>query len=134
MEVLQEYADVFVANPKAVAACGEPSMRLELKNLNNAPYVAPISHYTPEQRKMMHAKIEKLHKAGAIVPSTSQYAPCCRTVRKKDESVREVQNIRGLDALPNALNGRIGNLLTIYDEMDQLAYFSCLDLTSGFVH
>ena len=48
MEVLKEYADVFAANPKAVAACRGPPMRLELKDPNDAPYVAPIRYYTPE--------------------------------------------------------------------------------------
>ena len=80
MGVLKEYEDVFVANPKAVAACRGPPLRLELKDPNSAPYVAPMRHYTPEQRKMIQAEIKKLHKAGAIVPSTSQYASCCHTV------------------------------------------------------
>ena len=71
MEVQEEYGDVFVANSKAVAACRGPPMRLELKDSNSAPYVAPMRHYTPEQRKMIQAEIENLHKAGAIVPSTS---------------------------------------------------------------
>ncbi|CAN0328520.1 unnamed protein product, partial [Ascophyllum nodosum] len=102
MEVLKEYADVFAANPKAVAACRGPSMRLELKNLNSAPYVSPMRHYTPEQRKVIQAEIEKLHKAGVIVPSTSQYASCCHTVRKKDGTVRVVQDFRGLNALLKA--------------------------------
>ena len=84
MEVLKEYANVFAANPKAVAACREPPMRLELKDPSSAPYVAPKRHYTPEQRRMIQAEIKNLHKAGAIVPSTSQYASCCHTVRKKD--------------------------------------------------
>ena len=92
MKVLEEYADVFAANPKAVAACREPPMRLELKDLNSAPYVTPMRHDTPEQRNMIQAEIEKLHKAGAIVPSTSQSASCCHTVRKKDGTVRVAQD------------------------------------------
>ena len=133
MEVLKEYTDVFAANPKAVAACKGPPMRLELKDPNSAPFVTPMRHYTPEQRKMIQAEIEKLYKAGAIVPSTSQYASCCHTVRKKDGTVRVVQDFRGLNALLKAQSGGLGDLLTIYDEMDQAAYFSCLDLASGFL-
>ena len=132
-EVLREYADVFAVNPKAVAACRGLTMKLELKDPKSAPYVAPIHHYTPEQRAMIQAEIEKLHKAGAIVPSTSQNASCCHTARKKDETVRVVQDCRGLNALLKAQSGGLGSLLTIYDEMDQLAYFSCLDLASGFL-
>ena len=82
MKVLKECADVFAAIPKAVAACRGPSMRLELKDPNSAPYVAPMRHYTPEQRNMIQAEIEKLNEAEAIVPSTSHYASCCHTVRK----------------------------------------------------
>ena len=84
-------------------------MGLELKDPNSAPYVAPMPHYTPEQRKMIQAEIEKLYKAGAIVPSTSQYASCCHTVRKKDGTVRVVQDFRGLNAI---LKDQAGDLET----------------------
>ena len=131
MAVLKEYADVFAVNPKAVAVCRGPPMSLELKDRNSAPYVAPMRHYTPEQRKMIQAEIERLHKAGAIVPSTSQYALCCHTVRKKDGTIRVVQDFRGLNSLLKAQSGGLGDLLTIYDEMDQSAYFSRLHLASG---
>ena len=108
-------------------------MRLKLKDPNSAPYVAPMRHYTPEQRKMIQVEIEKLHKAGVIVPSISQYASCCHTVRKKYETVRVVQDFRGLNALLKAQSRGLGDLLTIYDEMDQSAYFSCLYLASRFL-
>ena len=55
----EKEADVFAANPKAVAACRGSPMRLDLKDLNSAPYVAPIRHYTPEKRKLILAEIEK---------------------------------------------------------------------------
>ena len=103
----------------------------ELKDPNSAPYVAPINHYTPEQRKVIQAEIEKLYKAGAIVPSTRQYASSCHTVRKTDGTVRVVQYFRGLNALLKVRSGGLWDLLTIYDEIDQPAYFSCLDLVSG---
>ena len=74
MKVLEEYADLFEANLKDVATCRGPPMRLELKDPNSALYVAPMRHYTTEQLKMIQTEIEKVHKAGAIVPSTSQYA------------------------------------------------------------
>ena len=83
MVVLEDEIDVFADNSTALAAGRGPLIRLELKVPNSAPYVAPIRHYTPEQRKIIYAEIEKLHKAGAIEPSTSQYALCCHTVQKK---------------------------------------------------
>ena len=64
-----------------------------------------MRHSTSEQRKMIQAEIEKLHKAGATIPSTSQYASCCHTVRKKDGTVRVVQDFRGLNTLLKAQSG-----------------------------
>ena len=69
-------------------------MILELKDPNSAPYVAPMRLYTPEQRKMIQAEIETLHKAGAIVPLRSQYASCRHTVRKEDHRQRSTRLTR----------------------------------------
>ena len=44
-----------------------------------------------------------------------------------------IQDFQGLNALLKVQRGGLGDLLTIYDEMDQSAYFSCLDLVSGFL-
>ena len=82
---------------------------------------------------MIQVEIEKLHKAGAIVPSISQYASCCHTARKKYETVRVVQDFRGLNTLLKAQSRGLGDFLTLYDEMDQSAYFSCLYLASRFL-
>ena len=135
IEVIKYYSDVFTANPKAVAACKGPPMRFELKDPDSAPYVAPTGHYNPEQRKMVQAEIEKLHKAGAVVPSTSQYASCCHTVQKMDGTVRVVHDFRGRYALLKTQSEGLGlsDLLTIYNEGDHLVYLSCLDLASGFL-
>ena len=54
-------------------------------------------------------------------------------MRTKDGTVRVVQDFRGLNGLLKAQSREIGDLLTTYDEMDQSAYFSCLDLASGFL-
>ena len=43
-----------------------------------------------------------------------------------------VQDFRGPNALVKAQSGGLGDLLTIYDEIDQPEYFSCFDLASGF--
>ena len=44
-------------------------------------------------------------------------------MRKKDGTVRVVQDLRGLNALLKAQRGGLGDLLAIYDEKDQSAYF-----------
>ena len=52
---------------------------------------------------------------------------------EKNGTVRIVQGFRDLNALLKAQRERHGDLLTIYDEMVQSAYFSYLDLASGFL-
>ena len=69
--------------------------------------------------KVRLRNIETLLQAGAM--------------KEKDVTVRVVQDFRGLNVLLEAQSGGLGNFLTIYDEMDQSAYFSCLDLASGFL-
>ena len=54
-------------------------------------------------------------------------------MRKTDGTVRVVQEIRYLNVLLKAQSGGLEDLLTIYDEMDQSEYFSCLDPASGFL-
>ena len=82
---------------------------------------------------MNQVEIEKLHETRAIVPSKSQYASLCHIVRKRDGTVRVLQDFRDYHALLKAQSGGLGDLLAIYDEMDQSAYFSCLDIVSGFL-
>ena len=108
-------------------------MRLECKGPNSASYVVPIRHYTPKQGKMIQAEIEKLHKAGVILPSTSQYASCCHRVREKDGTVGIVQDFQGLNAFLKTQSGGLGDLLTIDDEMDRSAYFSLLGYHLGIL-
>ena len=94
MEVPKDYADVFAANPKAI-----------LNDPNSASYVCPTLYCTPEERNVIQTEIEKLRKVGTVLPSTSQYASCCHTVREKDGTVREVHEARDLNARFKAQSG-----------------------------
>ena len=93
MGILNEYIDVFTVNPKSVPAYRGVPMRLELKDPNVKPYVAPIRHYSPEQREMIQTEVAKLLKNGSIRESTSEWAANCSTVRKKDGTMRVVQDL-----------------------------------------
>ena len=70
---------------------------------------------------------------GVIRPPHSAYASACHTVRKKDGTVRVVQDFRGLNALLKEQSGGLGNLTTIFDEMGGSNCFTCLDVASGFL-
>ena len=133
LDLLEQYIDIFAVNPKVVNACEGPPMILELKVPKCSPYVAHPRSYTPEQWQMIQEEVSKLSKAGAIRPSHSAYASACHIVRKKDGTVRVVQDFRGLNALLKGQSGGLGKLPTIFDEMDGSNCFTCLDLAIVFL-
>ena len=53
-------------------------------------------------------------------------------MRKNDGAVR-VQAFHGLNALLTSQSGGRWDFLTFHDEMDKSTYFTCLDLTLGFL-
>ena len=105
LDLLEQYIDIDVVNPKVVDACQGPPMILELKDPKCSPYVAHPRSYIPEQRQNIQEEVSKLLKAGVIRPSHSAYASACHTLRIKDGSVREVQDFRGLNALVKRQSG-----------------------------
>ena len=105
MSILNEYIDVFAVNPKSVPACKGVPMRLELEDPNVKPYVAPIRHYSPEQREIIQTEVVKLLKNGSIPESTFEWAAYCSTVRKKDGTVRVVRDFRRINTLLKSQSG-----------------------------
>ena len=133
MGILNKYIDVFAINPKSVPACKGVPMRLELKGPDVNPYVAPIRHYSPEQREMIQTDVVKLLKNRSIRQSTSEWATNCLTFRKKDGTVQVVQDFRGINALLKSQSGGLGDMQHIMDEMKRSKYISSIDLTSRFL-
>ena len=105
MGILNEYIDAFAVNPKSVPACKGVPMRLELEDPNVKPYVARIRHYSPEQREMIQTLGVNLQKNGSIPESTSEWAANCSMVRKKDGTVRVVQDFGGINTLLKSQSG-----------------------------
>ena len=133
MGILHEYIDVFAVNPKSVPARKGVPLRLELKDPNVKPCVAPIPPYSPDQRDIIQTELAKLVKNGSIRKSTSAWAANGSTVRKKDRTVRVVQYFRGANALLESQSGGLGNLQHNMDEMERSKYFSSIDLASAFL-
>ena len=131
MGILNEYIDVFAVNPKSVPVCKGVPMRPELKDPNVQTYVATIRHYSPEQHEMIQTEVAKLLENGSIRESTCEWAANCLTVRKKDGTVRVVQDLRSANALLRSQSGGLGDLHPIMDGMEGSKYFSSIDLASG---
>ena len=75
----------------------------------------------------------KLLNNGSIRESNSEWAANCSTVRKKDGTVRVVQDFRGINALLKPRIDWLTDLQHIMDEMEGSKYFSSIDLASGFL-
>ena len=123
MGILNEYIDVFAVNPKSVPACKGVAMRLELKDLNLKPYVALIRYYSQEQREMIQTEVAKHLKNGSIRESTSEWAANCSTARKKDRTVRVVQDFRRANALLKSPSGGPRGLATHYGRDGRVEVF-----------
>lgn len=54
-------------------------------------------------------------------------------IRKKDGTVRVVQDFRGLNAALEFQSGALGILMHIIDEAEESTCFSCIDLAPGFL-
>ena len=107
-------------------------MRLELKDPNSALYVAPMPLY-PRTTGDNSGRDREVTQGGSDCTFDK---PVRLVLPHREEKRWNRQGSTGLprsQALLKAQSGGRGDLLTIYDEMDQSAYFSCLDLVSGFL-
>jgi len=75
MEILNDYADVFAVNSRAVAVRRGSPMRLKLKDSNSVPYVTLMRHYTPEQSKIFKPRWEKYATRDHLFPRRARTRP-----------------------------------------------------------
>ncbi|CAC5391269.1 unnamed protein product [Mytilus coruscus] len=133
VNLLENYSNVFVNGGK-LGNCDilqhEISMPCDQKPIRQRPY--KIGN---KQKQILENMIEDILKQDNIEPSTSPWAAPCLLVAKKNNTeyrfvvdYRKINSITEQDAHP---------LLTTDDALESLgatqpAYFSCLDLRSGF--
>ncbi|CAC5409993.1 unnamed protein product [Mytilus coruscus] len=133
VNLLENYSNVFLNGGK-LGNCDilqhEISMPCDQKPIRQRPY-----QIGNKQKQILENMIENMLKQDIIEPSTSPWAAPCLIVAKKNNSeyrfvvdYRKINSITEQDAHP---------LFTTDDALESLgatqpAYFSCLDLRSGF--
>ena len=105
----------------------------EIPLIDPSPFRLPYRRIPPSQFQEVRTHIEELKASGIIEPSQSPFASPIVIVRKKDGRIRLCVDYRQLnsrtirDAFPLP---RIDESL---DALGNAKYFSCLDLTSGYL-
>lgn len=123
---------LFPIDPKRVPACIDGELELPLINEFCTPYAAKQRRFSPQEREMIQAEIEKLLERGIIRRSMSPWAAQCLCVRKKDGTLRLCIDWRVLNKQLVSDSGGLGDMQTVFDGLKGKRYFSQLDLASGF--
>jgi len=123
---------LFPIDPKRVPACIDGELELPLINELCTPFAAKQRRFSPEERRMIRAEIQKLLDRGIIRPSVSPWAAQCLCVRKKDGTLRLCIDWRVLNKLLVSDSGGLGDMQTIFDGLKGKRHFTQLDLASGF--
>ena len=106
---------LFPIDPKRVPACIDGELELPLINESCTPFAAKQRRFSPEERRMIRAEIQKLLDRGIIRPSVSPWAAQCLCVRKKDGTLRLCIDWRVLNKLLVSDSGGLGDMQTIFD-------------------
>ena len=123
---------LFPIDPKRVPTCVDGELELPLINEFCTPFAAKQRRFSPEERVMIRAEIQKLLDRGIIRRSMSPWAAQCLCVRKKDGTLRLCIDWRELNKHLVTDSGGLGDMQTIFDGLKGKRYFSQLDLASGF--
>lgn len=123
---------LFPIDPKRVPACINGELELPLINEFCTPFAAKQRRFSPEERRMIRAEIQKLIDRGIIRRSMSPWAAQCLCVKKKDGTMRLCIDWRELNKRLVSDSGGLGDMQSIFDGLKGKRYFTQLDLASGF--
>lgn len=123
---------LFPLDPKRVPACIDGTLELPLINEFCTPFSAKQRRFSPEERRMIRAEVQKLVDRGVICRSMSPWAAQCLCVKKKDGTVRLCIDWRELNKHLVSDSGGLGDMQSIFDGLKGKRYFTQLDLAAGF--
>ena len=97
------------------------------------PFRMPYRRIPPAQYQEVRDHLEELKASGIIEPSQSPFASPVVIVRKKDGAIRLCVDYRKLNSRTVRDAFPLPRIEDSLDALGQARYFSCLDLTSGYL-
>ena len=127
---LAENRDVFALN---MAELGTTNLcQHEIDTGNHPPITQRPYRVCPEKKEEISRQVDEMLDHGIIRPSFSRWCSPVVLVRKKDGSYRFAVDYRKLNAVTKPLNYPLPRLDDALDVLNSGAYFSTMDLLSGF--
>ena len=130
--LLAEYHDLFSLEKNEIRRTKAAEHVIELKDPDAALFKERFRRIPPSQVDEVREHLKLMLDVGAIQPSNS---PCCNAVvlvRKKDGSLRFCIDFRRLNSLTKKDSHPLPRICETLESLVGAAYFSTLDLTSGF--
>ena len=125
-----EYSDVFAKDPSEL---GRTNVVQHTIDTGTHPPIKQLPHRTPfSLRKRTEELIESMLKQGVITNSNSPWASPVVLVAKKDGSTRFCVDYRKLNAITKLDSFPLPRVDDSLDLLANTAYFSSLDLASGY--
>ncbi|XP_042065679.1 uncharacterized protein LOC121809207 [Salvia splendens] len=128
--ILGEFAEVF-EEPKTLPPQREQDHKIVLKEGAEAVNMRPYK-YAAHQKNVIETMIEEMLKAGVIRHSESSFASSIVLVKKKDSTWRMCVDYRALNAITVKDKYPIPVIEELLDELGEAAWFSKIDLRSGY--
>lgn len=123
---LEEFVDVFQP----------PSGLPPTRAIPLVPGATPVNvrpyRYPPAIKDEIERQVVKMLKAGIIQNSLSPFSSSVLLVRKKDQTWRFCVDFRHFNAMTIKSKYPIPIIDEFLDELSQVSWFTCLDLTAGY--
>ena len=107
-------------------------VQMEINTGDAPPKKQPTRRVPFTLRQEVARQLDQMQKQGVIQPSRSPWASQIVLVRKRDGSHRFCIDYRGLNAVTKADIYPLPRIEDLLDQLGQSAYFSSIDLASGF--
>ena len=127
---LRKHSTAFAAGPTDLGRTSLIYHRIEIGD--SGPVRQPMRRVPHEYIPVLKSEIDKLQKAGAVMPSTSPFASPTILIKKKNGSMRLCIDYRELNAVTKKDAHPLPRIEDIFDTLTGSKFFCTLDLAMGY--